>query len=120
MTSKIGILYGRTKWSEEPQGGVYEKDKNGYFNDNKYEGDIENGKPHGNGTWTQSDGATYVGQWVNGLREGLGTFTWSEKSPQSGKSYEGEYKNNKRHGKGKLIYDGGHVDEGNWIDNEMV
>jgi hypothetical protein len=120
MTSKIGILYGRTKWSEEPQGGVYEKDKNCYFNDNKYEGDIENGKPHGNGTWTQSDGATYVGQWVNGLREGLGTFTWSEKSPQSGKSYEGEYKNNKRHGTGKWLYDGGHVDEGNCRDNERV
>ena len=51
MTSKIGILYGRTSWSEEPQGGVYEKDKDGYYNDHKYEGEIENGKPHGNGTW---------------------------------------------------------------------
>ena len=121
MNSKIGILYGREDhWSEEPQGGVYEKDKRGYYNDHKYEGEIENGKPNGNGTWEMGNGATYVGQWVNGLREGLGTFTWSEKSHVSGKSYEGEYKNNRRHGKGKLIFEGGYVEEGNWIDNKMV
>ena len=127
MTSKKGILYGRTSWSEEPQGGVYEKGKDGYFNDNKYEGEIENGKPHGNGTWTMSDGATYVGQFVNGLREGIGTFTWSEKGSKSGTSYEGEWLNNRQHGKGKMIYapdpkDGfeGSVDEGNWINGKQV
>ena len=62
MSSKTGILYGRLEWSEEPRGGVYEKDKEGYFSDNKYEGEIENDEPNGNGTWTQSDGASYVGQ----------------------------------------------------------
>jgi hypothetical protein len=51
MTSKIGILYGRKDhWSEEPQGGVYEKEKDGYFSDHKYEGEIENDKPNVNGT----------------------------------------------------------------------
>ena len=127
MTSKKGILYGRTSWSEEPQGGVYEKGKDGYFNDNKYEGEIENGKPHGNGTWEMGNGATYVGQFVDGLREGFGTFTWSEKGSKSGVSYEGEWKNNRRHGKGKMIYapdpkDGfeGSVDEGNWINGKQV
>jgi len=105
MSSKKGILYGRTSWSEECRGGVYEKDKEGYFNDNKYEGEIENGKPHGYGIWTQSDGATYVGQFVNGLREGFGTFTWSKKSPMSGKSYEGEWKDNRQNGKGKISYE---------------
>ena len=128
MNSKIGILYGREDhWSEEPQGGVYEKDKRGYYNDHKYEGEIENGKPNGNGTWEMGNGATYVGQFVNGLREGFGTFTWSEKGPKSGTSYEGEWLNNRQHGKGKLIYESdikdgfeGGVDEGNWIDGEMV
>ena len=127
MSSKKGILYGRTSWSEEPHRGVYEKDKEGYFNDNKYEGEIENGKPHGYGIWTQSDGATYVGQFVNGLREGLGTFTWSEKGPKSGTSYEGEWLNNRQHGKGKMIYESdikdgfeGSVDEGNWIKGKQV
>ena len=127
MTSKKGILYGRTSWSEEPQGGVYEKDKDGYYNDHKYEGEIENGKPHGNGTWEMGNGAVYVGQFVNGLREGFGTFTWSEKGSKSGQSYEGEWLNNRQHGKGKMIYapdpkDGfeGSVDEGNWINGKQV
>ena len=42
MSNKTGILYGRSpNWSEECEGGVYEKDKEGYFTDNKYEGEIE-------------------------------------------------------------------------------
>ena len=95
MSNKTGILYGRSpNWSEECEGGVYEKDKEGYFTDNKYEGEIENGEPNGNGIWTQCDGATYVDQFVNGLREGIGTFTWSIHSPDGVGMYEGEYKNN--------------------------
>jgi hypothetical protein len=120
MSSKKGILYGRLEWSEEPRGGVYEKDKEGYFSDNKYEGEIENGEPNGNGTWTQMDGATYVGQFVNGRREGLGTFTWSNLGPVSGKSYEGQWVNNRHHGKGKMTNEGGNVVEGNWINNEFM
>ena len=73
------------------------------------------------------NGAVYVGQWVNGLREGIGTFTWSKFGPASGKSYEGQWKKNKRHGKGKMIYapdpetgyEGG-VDEGYWVKNKEV
>ena len=143
MTSKIGILYGRKgTWSEEPEGGVYEKETpeyieskrkddpdypDVYFTDHKYEGEIVDGKPHGNGTWEMGNGAVYVGQWVNGCREGLGTFTWSKYGPASGQSYEGQWKNNKRHGKGKMIhapdpktgYEGG-VDEGYWVKNKQM
>ena len=35
-----------------------------------YEGEIENGLPHGIGTYTKTDGATYVGHFKNGLRHG--------------------------------------------------
>jgi hypothetical protein len=118
--SKIGILYGRTKWSEEPEGGVYEKDKEGYFTDNKYEGEIKDGEPNGNGIWTQCDGATYVGQFVNGLREGTGTFTWADRGDELESVYQGEYKNNRRHGLGKRTYGNGSIQEGNWIDNDFI
>ena len=119
MSSKKGILYGRsTSWREESN-GVYEKDKEGYFTEHKYEGEIENGKPNGNGIWTQMNGATYVGQFVNGLREGVGTFTWSIHSPDGGDVYEGEYKNNRRNGKGKRTYRDGSILEGDWKDNEL-
>jgi hypothetical protein len=73
------------------------------------------------------DGATYVGQFVDGRREGLGTFTWSDKAPNGQNSYEGEWVNNRKHGKGKFTYAPdpktgfeGSVDEGNWIDNKQV
>jgi hypothetical protein len=78
MSSKKGILYerlpsvdGRRGWYEGREGDE-EKDKEGYPKYNKYEGEIENGKPNGNGTCTLINGATYVGQYVDGLREGLG------------------------------------------------
>ena len=121
MSSKKGILYGRTSWSEETEDGeVYEKDKEGSFNYNKYEGEIENGKPHGNGTWTMSDGSTYVGQFVNGLREGIGTFTWSKDGTWSGKSYEGLWKDNRQHGKGKITFkrEEGEINEGQIWEGE--
>ena len=65
------------------------------------------------------DGATYVGQFVNGLREGVGTFTWSIHSPDAGRVYEGEYKNNRRNGKGKRTYRDGSILEGYWKDNKL-
>ena len=65
------------------------------------------------------NGATYVGEFVNGLREGVGTFTWSSQGPESGSVYEGEYKNNRRNGKGKRTYGDGSILEGDWKDNEL-
>ena len=61
-----------------------------------YEGEIENGLPHGIGTYTKTDGATYVGHFKNGLRHGKGTFTWSENAPDGAGKYIGEYKDNTR------------------------
>ena len=120
MCSKKGILYGAYHdWTEEIS-VVYEKDKEGYFTDNKYEGEIENGEPNGNGIWTQCDGATYVGQFVNGLREGIGTFTWADREDELESVYQGEYKNNRRHGKGKRTYGNGSIVEGYWIDNDFI
>ena len=125
MSSKKGILYerlpsvdGRRGWYEGREGDE-EKDKEGYPKYNKYEGEIENGKPNGNGTCTLINGATYVGQYVDGLREGLGTFTWSIHAPDGGGVYEGGYKNNRRNGKGKRTYRDGSILEGYWKDNKF-
>ena len=98
MSIKKGILYGRSpNWSEKCEGGVYEKDKEGYFTDNKYEGEIENGEPKGNGT-----------------------FTWADRGDELESVYRGEYKNNRRHGLGKRTYGNGSIQEGNWIDNDFI
>ncbi len=53
----------------------------------KYEGQVENGTPNGQGTVTSSDGSKYVGSWKNGKKNRQGTFTYP-----NGEKYEGEWK----------------------------
>ena len=97
MPIKKGILYhrspaidGRRGWYEGREGDD-EKDEEGYTKYGKYEGEIENGKPNGKGTYTATSRGTYIGEFKDGLRDGQGTFTWYE----SGK-FIGVYKDNRR------------------------
>ena len=39
----------------------------------KYEGDLKEGKRHGQGTMTYADGGNYVGEWEDGEKSGSGT-----------------------------------------------
>ncbi len=43
--------------------------------------------------WAKRD--KYVGQWVNGERDGQGTYYWA-----NGDKYVGQFKNSKSHGLG--------------------
>ena len=54
-----------------------------------YKGDVENGKPNGQGTYTWSDGDKYVGEFKNGKKHGPGTWTSTD-----GDKYSGEWKKN--------------------------
>ena len=49
-----------------------------------------------------NDGCRYVGQIVNGLREGKGILYWN-----NGDRYEGDYRNDKREGKGIYYHHNG-------------
>ena len=84
MSSSQGVIFlkkknvnGESKWFED---GDEE-------NDGKYVGEIENGKPNGQGTYTSPVGGTFIGEWKDGKRNGQGTFTWSD-----GEKYVGEWK----------------------------
>ena len=73
MSKKWGILYhigGRLRkdkgWSEKESGNPPDK---------FWEGEIENKLPNGFGTYAHTNGTIYVGQYVDGLREGQGTWT---------------------------------------------
>ena len=57
------------------------------------------------------DNGRYVGQFVNGLKEGKGIYYYN-----SGSRYEGDYKNDKREGKGIYYYNNGNRYEGDWIN----
>ena len=70
-------------------------------NGNKYDGEWENDKMSGQGTFTFSNGEKYVGQFKDGKRNGEGTFTFS-----NGGTYIGEWKDDKENGKGTFILNG--------------
>ena len=46
----------------------------------------------------------YKGSYANGLKKGLGTFTWA-----SGDQYVGEFYNDKFHGQGTYSYENGNI-----------
>ena len=57
----------------------------------RYEGRWCDGKRHGRGVETFSDGGRYEGEWRGGLRHGPGVFYWN------GSRHEGEYRHGKLH-----------------------
>jgi hypothetical protein len=81
------------------KGVMYERKENGKWgwyksgdekNDRKYIGEIDDGKPNGQGTLTYPNGDKYVGKYKDGKRNGQGTYTW-----ESGTKYVGEWKDGK-------------------------
>ena len=80
----------------------------------KYVGDWNNGKRHGNGTFTTSDGSSYTGQFKDGLEHGSGTY-----SGTSGTRYEGEWGQGKYHGEGVLITSDGYQVHGEFRKGKL-
>ena len=72
------MVNGRWGWYEDG-----DEDK-GY----KYVGEIENGKPNGQGALTYSDGTKYVGEFKNGVNQGQGTLTFPDGSKKVGEFRE--------------------------------
>jgi hypothetical protein len=90
MSSSQGILFFR---KENGELGYFEngdEDK-----DRKYVGEIENGLPNGQGTYTWSDGVKYEGGWKDGEKHGQGTHIFPDRY-----MYVGEHKDGERHGQG--------------------
>ena len=84
VKSEIKILYYDNKkkpWLEYPEGDNY----------GKYEGEVINNIPNGKSTYTLSNGDKNEGEWNDGKRDGQGTFTWKD-----GRTLVGEFKNERR------------------------
>ena len=76
-----------------------------------YEGATLDGKPHGNGTYTWSNGVRYEGEWKDGKWNGQGTSTLYD-----GGKYEGEFKDGKRTGQGTYTWSDGRKYVGEFKD----
>ncbi|CAE7325040.1 PIP5K3 [Symbiodinium sp. CCMP2592] len=100
--TKVAIRLGRY--------GVY-KAANGNI---VYEGQFNNDRMDGEGTYHFSDGRVYVGAWQKGHMCGKGAMTWPD-----GSRYEGEYKNDFRHGQGTLTWPDGRKYEGQWANGKQ-
>lgn len=70
-----------------------------FKNGTMYRGDMKQNKITGNGEYIFPEGSTYVGQVLNGLRHGNGTY----ENKTENLKYEGSWINGLKHGNGKLI-----------------
>ena len=82
------------------------------YNDNStFEGLFLNGNKI-NGKFIWNDGNSYEGEIQNDLFNGFGIYKWDKN-----KQYEGNWKNGKMNGKGKMLYSDGSFYEGDFVDN---
>ncbi|KAH0789415.1 radial spoke head 10 B-like isoform X3 [Histomonas meleagridis] len=88
-----------------------------FFSGNEYEGEMQNGIIHGNGTYKWADlGITYTGTFNWGDFTGKGKITFND-----GSSYEGEIVNGVRNGTGTYRKNGEHpfVYTGEWLNGKF-
>jgi len=83
-----------------------------YDGGDKYVGEVSNGVPHGQGTYTFANGDKYVGEWKNFLYHGHGMFTYA-----SGDKYIGEFKDDLYHGHGTYTFASGEKYIGEYKDD---
>jgi len=74
------------KEKEQKKRGKYHQGKN-YLDGVFYKGEMKNGKRHGKGTYTSTNGDKYFGQWKNGKKHGQGKVTLA-----NGVKYKGHWK----------------------------
>jgi len=82
-----------------------------YTDGGVYEGEIQNGKPHGKGKIGWPDGENYIGDFANGAQHGNGKYTWA-----NGNTYEGGYAENLPHGSGTLVEKNGRIYIGGFLN----
>ena len=73
----------------------------------RYEGEMQEGKPNGQGVITAADGSRYEGEFRNGKFNGRGVMTTA-----NGSRYEGEFRDGKLNGNGFLTAPNGYRYEG--------
>ena len=85
----------------------------GEFRGDRYVGEFKDGKRHGQGTYTFTDGQKYVGECRYDMWEGVGTFTYP-----NGSKYVGQFKNSQRHGYGSYTFPDGAGDFSYYINDK--
>jgi hypothetical protein len=86
-------------------------DKN---NNPQYKGEVNwSNKPNGVGTLVFLNGDKYIGEFDDGRKDGLGTYTWS--NHEGMEKYVGEFTNDDYGKIGEVFFKGGHIFEGEFF-----
>merc|ERR1712232_665331 len=92
--------------------------KGGFVDDvqdgSTYEGQWENNKLHGAGSYVGCDGRFFWGMWRESKMHGRGIYQWPD-----GRSYQGEYDNDQKAGFGIFTWDDGRRYEGYWSNGNQ-
>ena len=99
VVEKKPILFRDTPYSKFVEGGKKWFETGDEKTQVKYEGEIVNGVPNGQGTMTCCDGVKYVGGYKDGEKNGQGTETFP-----NGNKFVGEFKDGKKHGQGTFTW----------------
>ena len=113
VRKKKGILFRDTPFSKFVEGGKKWCKTGDEKTQVKYEGDIVNGVPNGQGTITVPDGEKYVGEYKDGERNGQGTLTW-----KNGRKYVGGWKDGLPNGQGTHTWTDGQKYVGEWKEGK--
>ena len=92
-----------------------EQDRNKMHFTNKYEGDFQNNRREGYGTFIMNNGDRYEGEFQKDSYNGSGIYYWA-----NGNKYEGGFKNNKKEGKGILSFNDGEMLDCLWKDDNPL
>ena len=84
-------------------------------NNGRYVGQVVNGLREGKGIFYYNNGDRYEGDWRNGLREGKGIYYYN-----NGDKYEGDWRNNKKEGKGIFYYNNGDREMGDYSNDKPI
>lgn len=80
-----------------------------------YVGDFVNGLYEGQGKYTYSDGEEYVGAFLDGKFHGQGVYSYV-----NGDKYVGEFKLGKKSGRGVYTRADGSVERGVFLDGRLI
>ena len=84
-------------------------------NGDTYVGEVVDGVKSGQGEYVWADGHRYVGGYRADQMHGAGTFTWAD-----GREYEGQFVDGRRHGQGVFKLANGDVYDGAFVANAMT
>lgn len=83
-------------------------------------GEWKQGLYHGKGEYISDDGSIYVGDFQKGTMYGYGIFQWPSEN-NIPMRYEGEWKEGRRNGIGKMVFRGGKIRQnGIWSNGVFV